>query len=85
MFQVGNIEVPAHRAVLGSVSPYLFELFTNDQDTKRAENNITYKLNGGFDKFALQALVEYAYTSKLVVPYHQVSFICPELANNTLP
>lgn len=62
----------AHRAVLASVSSFLFELFTSDQDNKRTENVITYKLNGGFDKNALQVLVDYAYTGKLEVLYHQV-------------
>ncbi|XP_025835540.1 influenza virus NS1A-binding protein isoform X3 [Agrilus planipennis] len=76
ILHVGNIEIHAHRAVLASASPYLFDLFTNDQEQKLpVENIITYKLNGGFDKHALQLLVEYAYTSKLDVPYQKVKAV----------
>lgn len=68
------MEIHAHRAVLASASPFLFELFTNDQDQnqKRLENVITYKLNGGFDQNALEILTDYAYTAKLIVKYTQV-------------
>lgn len=68
------MEIHAHRAVLASASPYLFELFTADQDKnqQRLENIITYKLNGGFDQNALQILIDYAYTAKLTVKYTQV-------------
>lgn len=66
------MEIHAHRAVLASASPYLFELFTTDEDQKRPENSLTYKLNGGFDKNALQILIDYAYTAKLCVPYCEV-------------
>lgn len=34
---------------------------------------ITYKLNGGFDKAALDILIEYAYTAKLNVLHSQVN------------
>lgn len=63
----------AHRAVLASVSPYLFELFSADQEQKRNENVVTYKLNGGFDKTALQLLIEYAYTARLQILNTQVN------------
>ncbi|KAL3287512.1 hypothetical protein HHI36_001981 [Cryptolaemus montrouzieri] len=75
ILHVENIEVHAHKAVLASASPYLFELFTTTQDQKRSENCITYKLNGGFDKHALEILVDYAYTAKLQVNYKQVKSI----------
>lgn len=71
--QVENIEIHAHRAVLASASSYLFELFNTSEDLKRIENVITYKLNGGFDKDALEILVEYAYTGKLNIFNSQVS------------
>ncbi|XP_056640302.1 influenza virus NS1A-binding protein-like isoform X1 [Diorhabda sublineata] len=78
---VGNTELHAHRSVLASVSPYLFELFSADQEQKRTENVITYKLNGGFNTSALQILIDYAYTGKLQVTYKNVKavFLC---ANN---
>ncbi|KAK5647250.1 hypothetical protein RI129_002142 [Pyrocoelia pectoralis] len=72
---IGSGEIHAHRAVLASVSPYLFELFTTDQDKKRNENIVTYKLNGGFDKRAFELLVDYAYTSKLKVLSDQVKAV----------
>ncbi|KAJ8925469.1 hypothetical protein NQ315_009303 [Exocentrus adspersus] len=65
ILHVGNTEIHAHRAVLASASSYLFELFTTDEEQKRPENSITYKLNGGFDPNALQILIDYAYTAKL--------------------
>ncbi|KAI4467133.1 kelch protein [Holotrichia oblita] len=68
ILHVGNIEIHAHRAVLASVSPYLFELFSSDQEQKRNENVITYKMNGGFEKGAFQLLVDYAYTAQLEIP-----------------
>lgn len=67
------MEIHAHRAVLASVSPYLFELFSTDHEYKRSENVVTYKLNGGFDRTALQLLIEYAYTAKLEIPNNHVS------------
>ncbi|VEN59806.1 unnamed protein product [Callosobruchus maculatus] len=44
---VGSNEIHAHRAVLASASPYLFELFSSDEDKKGSENVVTYRLNGG--------------------------------------
>ncbi|KAH1006398.1 hypothetical protein HUJ05_007137 [Dendroctonus ponderosae] len=77
ILHVGNTEIHAHRAVLASASSFLFELFTNDQDQnqKRLENVITYKLNGGFDQNALEILTDYAYTAKLIVKYTQVKAV----------
>ncbi|XP_066249002.1 influenza virus NS1A-binding protein homolog isoform X1 [Euwallacea similis] len=77
ILHVGNTEIHAHRAVLASASPYLFELFTTDQDQnqQRLENVITYKLNGGFDQNALDILTDYAYTAKLIVKYPQVKAV----------
>ncbi|KAK9872409.1 hypothetical protein WA026_017869 [Henosepilachna vigintioctopunctata] len=75
ILHVDNIEVHAHKAVLASASPYLFELFTTNQDQKRSENCITYKLNGGFDKNALEILVDYAYTATLQANYRQVKTV----------
>lgn len=60
------MEFHAHRAVLACASPYLFELFTTDDENKgsQRENVITYKLNGGFDPTALEKLIHYAYTAR---------------------
>ncbi|KAG8238394.1 hypothetical protein J437_LFUL016830, partial [Ladona fulva] len=74
VLHVGSIEIHAHRAVLASASPYLFELFSADDETKGSarENIITYKLNGVFDKNAFEKLVDYAYTARLEVPSQHV-------------
>jgi len=60
------MEFHAHRAVLACASPHLFELFTADDENKgsQRENVITYKLNGGFDRTALEKLIHYAYTAR---------------------
>lgn len=68
------MEIPAHKAVLASISQFLFELFSEDKDHKGIESVVTYKLNGGFDKKALMLLIDYAYTAKLQVESHHVSF-----------
>uniref|UniRef100_A0A0K2TN40 BTB domain-containing protein n=1 Tax=Lepeophtheirus salmonis TaxID=72036 RepID=A0A0K2TN40_LEPSM len=73
--QVGKQDFPSHRAVLAAVSPYLFELFTAKEDqptVKEAGHGIIYKLNGGFDKYALEKLIEYAYTGCLNVPGEKI-------------
>jgi influenza virus NS1A-binding protein len=75
ILHVGSTEIHAHRAVLASASPYLSEHFANDQAQNRLENVVTFKLNGGFDKNALQILVDYAYTAKLDVQYNQVKAV----------
>ncbi|EEC17468.1 ns1 binding protein, putative, partial [Ixodes scapularis] len=58
-------EIYAHRAVVASVSPYLFELLA--QKTKGTMQN-QCKINGNFDISAFERLVDYAYTSRLEVP-----------------
>lgn len=58
-------EIYAHRAVVASVSPYLFELLA--QKTKGTVQN-QCKINGNFDISAFERLVDYAYTSRLEVP-----------------
>ncbi|XP_075553007.1 influenza virus NS1A-binding protein homolog isoform X3 [Dermacentor variabilis] len=58
-------EIYAHRAVVASVSPYLFELLA--QKTKGTLQN-QCKINGNFDISAFERLVDYAYTSRLEVP-----------------
>ncbi|KAK9695682.1 BTB/POZ domain [Popillia japonica] len=75
ILHVGNNEIHAHRAVLASISPYLFELFSSDQEQKRNENVITYKMNGGFEKGAFELLVDYAYTAQLEIPSTQVKAV----------
>jgi hypothetical protein len=46
----------------------LFELFTADDENKGNQrgNVLTYKLNGGYDRTALEKLIHYAYTARYV-------------------
>lgn len=72
LLHVGKSEIAGHRAVLGSVSPHLLELFTTDDDKGIRETIISYKLNGAFEKSALEKLVDYAYTAKLELSAQEV-------------
>lgn len=66
-FQVGKQEYFAHRVVLAAMSPYLMELFNSEQPTrKELEGAMVYELNGGFNKSALQVLIEFGYTARYV-------------------
>ncbi|XP_046682683.1 influenza virus NS1A-binding protein homolog isoform X2 [Homalodisca vitripennis] len=77
ILHVGNSELYGHRAVLASASPHLLELFSADDESKGSvrENVVTYHLNGGFDKVALEKLIDYAYTARLEVRAHQVKSV----------
>ncbi|KAF4522492.1 hypothetical protein B566_EDAN002577 [Ephemera danica] len=77
VLNVGSSEIHAHRVVLASASPYLHELFTADDENKSTtrENVINYRLNGGLDKAAFEKLIDFAYTSRLEVPAHQVKSV----------
>jgi len=75
--QIGQHDIPAHRVVLAAASPYWMELFTSEEDqpTRKEveiDGGMLYELNGGFQKDALERLVEYSYTARLEVPGDQV-------------
>lgn len=57
---VGEHETPAHRAVLASVSPYLFDTFSCSGEDKFYPQ---VKLKG-LDYVSFEHLLDYAYTSK---------------------
>ncbi|OQR71220.1 influenza virus NS1A-binding proteinA-like [Tropilaelaps mercedesae] len=63
-------EVHCHRAVVASVSPYLFEIFDHRLNNGTADRALTdqCKLPGEFDMEVFEALIEYAYTAKLELP-----------------
>lgn len=65
-------EIHAHRVVLASASPYLFELFGTDTHNSHV---CQYKLNGTFDVSAFQNLVDYAYTARLEIPPEKVKTV----------
>ncbi|XP_001605813.1 influenza virus NS1A-binding protein homolog [Nasonia vitripennis] len=66
ILHAGNAEVHGHRAVLAAASPYLFDLFSTENQGNK-EPVITYKLSDNIDKKALQKLMDYAYTSRLEI------------------
>lgn len=68
-WQIGKQDYFAHRAVLAAASPYLMDLFNSpsEQPTRKeieGINGIVYQLNGGFNKKALEKLIEYSYTAR---------------------
>ena len=72
--QIGKQDFCAHRAVLAAASPYLMELFTSADDlptrkeVEEVAGGIVYQLNGGggFEKDAIEIIVDYAYTGRWV-------------------
>jgi len=80
--QIGKQDFCAHRAVLAAASPYLMELFTSaDEGPTRKEveevaGGIVYQLNGGFEKDAIEIIVDYAYTGRLHIPPLLVLPVC---------
>lgn len=72
VLQVGAHEIHAHRPVLASVSPYLFELFSMDAE---GGHEFRFKLNGGFEKEAFERLIDYAYTARLEIPANYVKTV----------
>ncbi|XP_073988784.1 influenza virus NS1A-binding protein homolog [Rhodnius prolixus] len=79
ILHVSNGEIPGHRAVLASASPHLMQLFsTEDEKNSNRQAIVSYKLNGLYEKVALEKLVDYAYTAKLELSPNQVRsvFIC---------
>ena len=77
--QIGQHDIPAHRVVLAAASPYWMELFTSEEDqpTRKEveiDGGMLYELNGGFQKEALERLVEYSYTARLEVRSRPTNF-----------
>uniref|UniRef100_A0A1B0AKX5 BTB domain-containing protein n=1 Tax=Glossina palpalis gambiensis TaxID=67801 RepID=A0A1B0AKX5_9MUSC len=56
---VNNMEIPGHKAVLASYSPYFCAMFTESQ-----QDRIILQ---GVDPHALKLLIEYLYTSTLEI------------------
>ncbi|XP_054156662.1 influenza virus NS1A-binding protein homolog [Oppia nitens] len=67
-------EIYGHKVVLASASPYLLELFANDQTSSSATTTVNqYKLlAGNYDMEAFECIVDYAYTARLEVPNDKV-------------
>jgi len=67
-----NLEIPAHKMVLASCSPYFYAMFTGF--TERESNRVTLQ---GVDSQALQILVDYVYTSEVEVTEENVQVLLP--------
>ncbi|XP_023295821.1 ring canal kelch protein isoform X2 [Lucilia cuprina] len=57
-----DIEIPAHKMVLASCSPYFYAMFTGFEESR--QGRITLQ---GIDHHALELLIEYVYTSTVEV------------------
>jgi len=76
-----NIQVPAHKMVLASCSPYFNAMFTSFEESR--QDRITLQ---GMDSQALQLLIEYIYTAEVQVTEEnvQASFITNKHIKRTL-
>ena len=66
-------EIPAHRVVLASLSPYFRAMFTGDM----AESKQKVITINGIDVSSLKALIDYAYTASLDISEENVQSILP--------
>ncbi|XP_065332651.1 ring canal kelch homolog isoform X1 [Cloeon dipterum] len=67
-----NIEVPAHKMVLASCSPYFNAMFTSFEESR--QDRITLQ---GMDSQALQLLIEYIYSAEILVTEENVQVLLP--------
>lgn len=65
-----GIEIPAHKMVLASCSPYFYAMFTGFEESR--QDRITLQ---GVDYHALQLLVDYVYTSIVDVTENNVQVL----------
>ncbi|XP_014677415.1 PREDICTED: kelch-like protein 3 [Priapulus caudatus] len=70
---VSGVEVPAHKAVLASCSPYFYAMFTGELSESKAER-IPIQ---GIDPKALSHLVDFVYTSEIHVTEENVQVLLP--------
>lgn len=65
-----GVEIPGHKMVLASCSPYFYAMFTSFEESK--QDRITLQ---GVDNYALSLLVDYVYTSEVHVTEENVQVI----------
>ncbi|CAF4955370.1 unnamed protein product, partial [Rotaria sp. Silwood1] len=70
---VGQNKIPAHRAVLSACSPYFKAMFTGEL----AESRQTEIVIRDIDVYAMELLIEYCYTSRIVVDEKNVQMLLP--------
>ncbi|XP_023814726.2 kelch-like protein 3 [Oryzias latipes] len=69
----GSVEVPAHRVVLASCSPYFCAMFTGDMSESRAHQVEIREVDG----HTLRKLVDYIYTAEIEVSEDNVQVLLP--------
>ncbi|XP_022916603.1 ring canal kelch homolog [Onthophagus taurus] len=69
---VEDIEIPAHKMILASCSPYFYAMFTNFEESKQDRINLQE-----IDPQALLLLVDYVYTSEVHVTEENVQVLLP--------
>uniref|UniRef100_A0A8D0DB84 Kelch-like protein 3 n=1 Tax=Sander lucioperca TaxID=283035 RepID=A0A8D0DB84_SANLU len=69
----GSIEVPAHRVVLASCSPYFYAMFTGDMSESKAHQVEIREVDGQ----TLRKLVDYIYTAEIEVTEENVQVLLP--------
>lgn len=65
-----GMEIPAHKMILASCSPYFYAMFTGFEESR--QDRITIQ---GVDYHALQLLVEYVYSSVVIVTEENVQVL----------
>ncbi|XP_039668719.1 kelch-like protein 3 isoform X4 [Perca fluviatilis] len=69
----GSVEVPAHRVVLASCSPYFYAMFTGDMSESKAHQVEIREVDGQ----TLRKLVDYIYTAEIEVTEENVQVLLP--------
>ncbi|XP_047209835.1 kelch-like protein 3 isoform X1 [Girardinichthys multiradiatus] len=69
----GSVEVPAHRVVLSSCSPYFCAMFTGDMSESKAHQVEIREVDGQ----TLRKLVDYIYTAEIEVTEDNVQVLLP--------
>ncbi|XP_076005314.1 kelch-like protein 3 isoform X3 [Genypterus blacodes] len=69
----GSVEIPAHRVVLASCSPYFCAMFTGDMSESKAQQVEIREVDGQ----TLRKLVDYIYTAEIEVTEDNVQVLLP--------
>lgn len=73
LIQAGEFNLPAHKVILASCSPYFCAMFSGDMKESN-ESEVTIK---GFDPTAIKSLLEFCYSSTLIIDHSNVLELLP--------